>query len=121
MSAKKIECHRNPLTLNERKATATFLSSEDGKVVHIRSRRVSLPHSYDDLPRSTSRETHDKILRLRQRRLARKIKQVLKEELARREDLNISDIFLNEDDFWEIQYDKACIEAGVTDLIDDDF
>ena len=132
MSARKTEYFRTPKTLNERKQTATFIKSEDGRTINIRAKRINLPDAWDDKAHAGSKvikhhvkagdpvwtnsyESQAKIIRMKYRRLARKMKQVLKEELAYREE----GTYLDEDDFWEIQYDRACSEAGVDSLIVD--
>jgi len=105
MAARTIGCFRSPKTLNEKKATATFLT-EEGRQFSIRvrgSRRPNtLPDSYDDVSFSSSQawcrafdkaglpiwnrkssfETQDKVLTHERRRLARKFKAVVREVLA---------------------------------------
>ena len=76
---------RCPKTTAERRATAVFLSSEDGHAVAIRARRrpKSLPDAWDDVPLNTSRfDSSAKIRRLERRRQARKFKQHIRAFLA---------------------------------------
>ena len=100
MSASKYSCYRAPKTTAERRATATFIASEDGRTIAVRGSRKpnAMPHAWDDRQisskaligqlwggdgRKQNYDTPDKVSRLEARRLARKFKVAVAEELAR--------------------------------------